>query len=288
MNANALPAIPTRPDVSGTSKAQAWSGRLKRGLRAVSGLVPLLLTCAPVLAATAPPLGTTSTFGIVSTTTTVTTATTVNGNVCYTTAPATPLSIFSGTILVPCGTQVADQATALANISGQVCTSLGAGAVALDTIVIPGGTPAGTFPPGCYSSGGAMNITLNTAVTLLGAGVFIFRPAGAITTGAGASIVLSGPTANDVFWAPTAATTLGAGTAFVGTIIDDAGISLGANSTLSGRALAAGGTVTTNSSTITSPTLSPVTVPTLSEWGMITFAFLIVGFGVYQQRRRQI
>lgn len=28
-------------------------------------------------------------------------------------------------------------------------------------------------------------------------------------------------------------------------------------------------------------------VPTLSEWAMITFALLIVGFGIYQQRRRQ-
>jgi YVTN family beta-propeller protein len=36
------------------------------------------------------------------------------------------------------------------------------------------------------------------------------------------------------------------------------------------------------------PDLSPVvTVPTLSEWAMISFAMLIVGFGVVQQRRRQ-
>jgi hypothetical protein len=31
----------------------------------------------------------------------------------------------------------------------------------------------------------------------------------------------------------------------------------------------------------------PVTAPTLSEWAMIAFAMLIVGFGVHQQRRRQ-
>jgi hypothetical protein len=29
-------------------------------------------------------------------------------------------------------------------------------------------------------------------------------------------------------------------------------------------------------------------VPTLSEWALISFAMLIVGFGVYQQRRRQL
>jgi type VI secretion system secreted protein VgrG len=263
---------------------------LKRGLCAVSALVSLLLTSSPVLAATAPPLGSTNTYGLVSSTTTVTTSTTVNGNVCYTTAPVTPLSIFSGTILVPCGSQIADQSAALANINGQPCVSLGVGVVALEAVVV-GLNPPGTFPPGCYVSGGAMNITLNTSVTLLGAGVFIFRSGAAMTTGAGASIVLNGPTANDVFWAPTSTTTLGAGTAFVGTIIDDAGIILGAGSTLSGRALAAGGTVTTNSSTITSPTLptpAPVSAPTLAEWGMITFAFLILGVGMYQQRRRQI
>jgi hypothetical protein len=288
---DALLASPFRPNSLGTIKVQPWSGRVKCSLRAVAGFGALLIFCAPVFAATAPPLGTTSTYGIVSNTTTVTTATTVNGNVCYTTPPVTPLSIFSGTILVPCGTQIADQSTALANINGQGCVDIGPGAVALDSFVGPGQAVPGTFLPGCYFSAGALNVTLNTSVTLLGAGVFIFRSGSAITTGADASIVLNGPTANDVFWAPTGTTTLGARTAFIGTIIDNAGVILGAGSTLSGRALAAGGTVTTDSSTITSPNLSvpaAATVPTLSEWAMITFAMLIVGFGVYQQRRRKL
>ncbi len=34
-------------------------------------------------------------------------------------------------------------------------------------------------------------------------------------------------------------------------------------------------------------TAPPAPVPTLSEWAMITFAMLIAGFGIYQQRRRQ-
>ena len=32
---------------------------------------------------------------------------------------------------------------------------------------------------------------------------------------------------------------------------------------------------------------APTPVPTLSEWAMISFALLIAGFGIYQQRRRQ-
>ncbi len=34
--------------------------------------------------------------------------------------------------------------------------------------------------------------------------------------------------------------------------------------------------------------VAPTPVPTLSEWALISFAMLIAGFGVYQQRRRQL
>ncbi len=43
-------------------------------------------------------------------------------------------------------------------------------------------------------------------------------------------------------------------------------------------------TGSSNSFTVTN-VVAPV--PTLSEWAMITVAMLIVGFGIYQQRRRQ-
>ena len=38
--------------------------------------------------------------------------------------------------------------------------------------------------------------------------------------------------------------------------------------------------------TVTAPFV-PAPVPTLSEWAMISFALLIAGFGIYQQRRRE-
>lgn len=45
---------------------------------------------------------------------------------------------------------------------------------------------------------------------------------------------------------------------------------------------------TADSVTVTiSNTPPPAPVPTLSEWAMLTFAMLIAGFGIYQQRRRQ-
>src|SRR5678815_2990502 len=78
--------------------------------------------------ATAPDLGTTSTFGVVSSTFTNTDAATiVNGDVCFTTGPGTSFTL-NGTQTVPCSAMVGlDQASALANLNGQACTSLGAG-----------------------------------------------------------------------------------------------------------------------------------------------------------------
>ncbi|MCU1382689.1 MAG: hypothetical protein JWL71_1386 [Acidobacteria bacterium] len=159
--------------------------------------------------------------------------------------------------MTPCPPQVGlDQGSALANLNSQPCLSLGA-AVALNAVSV-GGNPPGVFGPGCYSTTGAMSITAGTSVTLTGAGVYIFRSGGAVTTGANSSIVLAnGACAADIFWTPIAAMTIGANSSFVGTIISAAGISIGHFTTLSGRALAFGGTVITDADTIDVPTNCP-------------------------------
>lgn len=253
------------------------------------------------LAATAPNLGSTGTYGIVSSTfTNANTApqTIVNGDVCYTTGPVTPPLTITGLTATPCppitGT---DQGLALANLNGQACTSLGAGAIALDSIVI-GSNPPGTIPPGCYSSGGAMNVTVSTTVTLNGAGVYVFRPGGALNTAANSNIVLAGGAcASDVFWAPGGAATIGANAAlsatptFVGNIIDAAGITVGHFANVTGRMLAFGGTVTTDANTITVPVCAPFSgatagIPTLSEWTMAVLVALLAIAGVLVMRRK--
>ena len=267
------------------------------------GLVALLaLAPGTALAATAPPLGSTSTYGVVSQTfTNSNTApqTIINGDVCYTTPPVTPPLVITGATVVPCPPATGvDQGLALANLNGQVCTFLGAGAITLDSVII-GANPPGTIPPGCYSSGGAMNVTATTTVTLSGAGVYVFRPGGALTTGANSRVVLAGGAcASDVFWAPVAATTLGANAAlsptptFVGNILDAAGVSIGHFANLTGRALAFGGTVTTDAATITVPTCAPfgggpLNIPTLSEWAMLMLAGLLAFAGFAALRRQE-
>lgn len=299
-----------KSNIAGCATAQLAriGSRLSRiavGPLAGLGFVAHLIISAPALAATAPPLGSTSTYGIVSTTfTNSNTApqTIINGTasqpaVCYTTAPVTPPLAITGTTIVPCPPATGvDQGLALANLNGQACVSLGAGAITLDSVII-GANPPGVIPPGCYSSGGAMNVTATTTVTLNGAGVYVFRPGGALTTGANSGVILAGGAcASDVFWAPVGATTLGANAAlsptptFVGNILDAAGISIGRFANVTGRALAFGGTVTTDANTISVSTCAPfgsLPVPTLSEWAMILLAGLLAFVGFVALRRQE-
>ena len=148
-----------------------------------------------------------------------------------------------------------------------------------------------------------MNITLSTTVTLNGAGVYVFRPGGALNTGDNSLVTLAGGAcASDVYWAPVGATTLGANAAtspavptFVGNIFRGtaAGLSitLGHFAHLTGRALAFGSTVTTDSNTIDVPACAAIVgggtpIPTLSEWGMIILAGLLALFGFVAVRRQ--
>ena len=226
------------------------------------GFAALLFGVSPALAATAPNLGAAATFGILSSTYTNTAAgTTINGDLGYTTGPAVVPTVNGAThaadvVYAQAGL---DQNAALTDLNNQVCTFLGSGEVALDAVDIGGG--AGVFTPGCYYNGGAMNITVNQTVTLNGDGVYIFRPGGALNTGANTSFNLQGDDCKiDVYWAPIGATTIGANTDFVGTIIDAAGITIGNAASLKGRALAFGGTVTTDTNTITVPPLCALTL----------------------------
>lgn len=284
----------------------ARSGRKSPRLLASLGIASLMSLAHSNAAwsATAPPLGSTSGYGIVSSTfTNSANPTVITGAVCYTTAPTlAPTTITDGPAKTPCDTEIADQGIALANLDSQLgsCITLGS-AVDLSSVVVNGGTP-GVIPPGCYTSTGAMSV--GSTLTLSGAGIYVFRPGAgaetaALNTAADSIVTMDGVCANDVFWAPTAATTLGANSTFFGTIISAAGITMGAGADLSGRALAAGGTVTTDSNSITVPTCTPYSngnvtppsdnvtaVPTLSEWVMIALAALMAmgAFTVLRKR----
>lgn len=206
--------------------------------------------------ATLPTLGTVSTFGVLSSTFTRNIGvTTITGDAGYTTLSGGGTDTVSGTTYVPAPAQTGiDQATALADLNSQACTLIGA-AVDLASFDIDGVGPIlpGHFSPGCYSTTGAMNIGGGGTVTLDGVGVYIFRSGGALDTTANSVVSLNGPSACDIFWTAVGATTLGADSIFIGTDIDDAGITIGNNVTWTGRALSFAETITTDSDTITVP-----------------------------------
>ncbi len=216
-------------------------------------LLFILTTPTGVFAASTPSLSFASTYSILSSTYTNTSITTITGDVGFTTPPATaPLGVHtnygSG---APYATAGGNQGSALSALALEACTfTFAGGPINLSTDTTHG--PIGIYTPGVYCSSGAMDVA--GPLTLNGSGTYIFRPVGALTSTAGAVMTLSGASPCDVFWTPTQATTLAANTTFFGTIIDDAGITIGNNTTWVGRALAFGGTVTTDTDTITAPT----------------------------------
>lgn len=238
----------------------------------------LLLACAitfglsgvhDVRAATSPSLGSAGTFGILSSTFTRNIGVTaITGDLGYTTLGGSGShTISAGTDYgsgAPYSTAGTDQGVALSALASQPCTfTFAPGAINLSTDTTHG--PVGIYTPGVYCTGAASAASIGTAgITLSGSGTYIFRITGALTSVANSVVTLAnGASSCDVFWTPTAATTLGANSTFVGTIIDDSGITIGSTSLLTGRALAFGGTVTTDTDTINSTCSVAAVTPVL-------------------------
>lgn len=198
------------------------------------------------LGATTPSLWEAATYGVLSSTYTNTTITTINGDVGFTTPPAVaPSGIhpYYGSTS-PYATAGIDQGSALSNLNGQTCDfTFG---VATDLSLLPQ-----PLVPGVYCITAATSIGTSW-ITLSGAGTYIFRIDGTLNTAVNTEMTLTGgASACDVFWTPTSATTLAADSRFKGTVIDDAGITVWANTSWVWRALAFGETVTTDTTTIT-------------------------------------
>jgi len=232
-------------------------------------IVPLVFIPLPqAYAATTPGLGFAATFGILSSTYTNTASgTTINGDLGYTTPPATAPTVTGSTYTPPSttySTAGTDQGSALTNLNGQACTfTFASGAIDLATDTTHG--PIGVYTPGVYCTSGPGAASIGAGgITLSGTGTYIFKVNGSLTTVANSVVTLSnGASSCDVFWAPIAATTLGANSTFAGTDIDASGITIGSTITWVGRALAFGGTVSTTTDTITVPTCaSPTGTPT--------------------------
>lgn len=206
-------------------------------------------------AATTPSLGAAGTYGVLGGTFTRNIGVTaITGDLGYTTLSGSGSHTVTGTdygVGAPTPQARIDAGTALTALASNSCTENLGVIVNLSTV---GSHPTGAYTPGVYCSTGAMSIGTG-GITLSGAGTYIFRAEGALTSVDNSVVTLAnGASSCDVFWTPTAATTLGANTTFIGTIIDNANaITVGSLTSWIGRALSLGaGTITTDTNTINS------------------------------------
>lgn len=274
-------------------------------------LLAFLVLFIPVSAhaATSPDLSLAKSFAILSGTySNSASGTTLNGDLGYTTGPATAPTVNGVTHSVDATyTQAGiDQGTALSALASQPCTyTFANGAIDLASDTTHDPAHVGVYTPGVYCITGAASIGGGGTITLNGAGTYIFRMVGALTTSASSNVVLSnGASACDVWWTPTQATTLGANSTFAGTDIDASGITIGSTVTWTGRALAFGGTVSTATDTISVPSCTTNTggggeddettgeVTTLPDVGSLTslgavLAAMLISGGIAVGLRRK-
>lgn len=224
-------------------------------LSAVLGF-QLVSSSSVALAATSPSLGQAKSFVILSNTYSNTVVgTTLTGDLGYTTPPAVTPTVNGTTHTADATYNQAgiDQGVALTNLNSQPCTfNFAPGAIDLASDTTHG--PVGVYQPGVYCITGGDSVGGGGTITLSGAGTFIFRVAGALTTSANSIVqTANGASVCDVWWTPTQATTLGANSTFLGTVIAASGNTIGNNVNWTGRALSFGGTVSTAADTISAP-----------------------------------
>ncbi len=195
-------------------------------------------------------------FAVLANTFTNSGATLINGDLGYTTPPGVAATVASGSVYVADGVYNQagiDQNSTLVALNAQNCdTTFPAGAIDL-AIATTSSSTSGVYSPGVYCATGAINIG-TAGIKFDGPGTYIFRTTDALNSVDNAtSTLLNGASACGIWWTPIGATTLGANSSLHGTIIDDAGITMGDTAVLYGRALAFGGTVTAVNNTITVP-----------------------------------
>jgi len=152
-----------------------------------------------------------------------------------------------------------------------------------------------TFTAGVYNDPSSLALSGN--VTLDGEGnpdaVFIFQAGSTLGTSSSSQVLLTnGAQACNVFWAVGSSATLGADSAFSGTILAQTSATVGDSASIEGRVLAGSGAVTLANDTVNTPACAPVsgvgTAPLFggAAWAVASIA-LVVGAGLVVVRRRK-
>lgn len=142
-----------------------------------------------------------------------------------------------------------------------------------------------TLIPGVYAFGGASTANLIGTLKLDAQGdpsaVFIFQASSTLVTASSSVVLLvNGASACNVFWQVTSSATLGTSSTFVGTIMALTSITLTTGVTLNGRALAQTGEVTLDSNTVSQPCSIVTVTTTTTVIGGTTYTVTYTEFGL--------
>jgi hypothetical protein len=230
-------------------------------------VVPSSGRAAASAVATAPSLGTAASFAVLAgSTATNTGPTTIGGDLGV--SPGTAITGFPpGTITGAIHSADAaalqaqsDVTTAYNALAGQAC----------DTDLTGQDLGGMTLTPGVYCFSSSAQLT--GALTLNAAGdpgaVFVFQIGSTLTTASNSSVVMTnGGNQCNVYWQVGSSATLGTGTAFAGSILAGASVTLTTGADVIGRAMAREGAVTMDTNDISynqcsSAAITPTAVPT--------------------------
>lgn len=174
-------------------------------------------------------------------------------------------------------------------------TELGSGACTDAPVAQMSGA---NFGPGVHCFTSTADLAASSTMTLTGAGIYIFRVPAALTANVLSTVNLVGVNPCTVFWQVGSEATLN-GVNFPGTVVAQAGVTLGVGAGLTGRALATNGPVTLSGSnsaggcSVALPPPGPGVpvppasgIPTLSEWTMMALSTILALAGIAALRRR--
>ena len=250
------------------------------GLAASIGLAALVLAQSSLLAQVAPNLRTAQQFGVLgnsAVTGSTGSGTVVNGHVgSYPTASISnfpPSTVGAGFTLHTTANSTVQQAQIDAKAAYDFLAAQ-SGSALNDNL-----STNGIIGPGVYTLGAA-DLPASTTLTLNGAGIFIFNVASTLTMNVSSTVTGSADPCN-VYWRVGTSATLN-GSAFIGTVIADASITLGGGN-VTGRLLAGtgatgsvtipgsgGNTIGGCSTALTAPTIAKAFSPTTIAAGGVS------------------
>jgi hypothetical protein len=260
LTASFLPAVDLSPNTTYTATITTGVRNIA-GTPLASNMVWSFIT-SPTVGLVPVNLGTAANFAVLAGSTITNTGnTTITGDVGLSPGTAVtgfPPGILNGTF------HLADPVAATAKLDLSAAFNDAAGRTGVLTVPTElGGT---TLPPGVYNSAsGTFGITGPLTLDAQGNAnaVFIFKAASTLITASNSTVILiNGAQAGNVFWQVGSSATLGTGTAFRGTIMAQASITVTTGATIEGRALTQTAAVTLDTNKVAlAPVISPVPLP---------------------------